>query len=82
MEKIKYKGQVYIRVDAKDNVVMLDDLAKLYSQSAEKIEKSYNKAKNAMVPAAVRDELPKIARELKAVARQVAELRAKRAREE
>lgn len=81
MEKIKYKGQVYIRVDGKDNLTQLADLERLYSTTAEKIEKSYNKAKNAIVPPATRDKLHGISKQLKALSKEIAAIGSKRAQQ-
>lgn len=39
MEKIKYKGQVYVRLDVdKTEIVMLKDLARVYIESAKREE--------------------------------------------
>lgn len=80
---IKYRGQIYIRQDSirtDDAVVMLADLAKLYSDCSIKVEKSWTKAKNAGVPEALRNQTIPIAKQLKALAREVAALRAANAR--
>lgn len=82
MEKIKYKGQVYVRLDVdKTEIVMLKDLARVYIESAKKVQVTYNKSKSARVPRETRDRVMDAAEELRKCGNEISRLAAKREEE-
>ena len=82
MEKIKYKGQVNVRLDVdKTEIVMLKDLARVYIESAKKVQVTYNKSKSAGVPRETRDRVMDAAEELRKCGNEISRLAAKREEE-
>lgn len=82
MEKIKYKGQVYVRLDVdKTEIVMLKDLARVYIESAKKVQVAYSKSKSARVPGDTRDRVMDAAEELRKCGNEILRLAAKREEE-